>query len=58
MGLRTRSQELSWQAGLSRGIPRTAIPIWDAPHLGVMGFSTKTRLLIDPNCVDISNSLF
>lgn len=57
MGLRTRSQELSWHGDLSRGIPLTGIHIWDGPHLGVMGFSTKNWFLIDPNYVDIGDSL-
>lgn len=57
MGLRSRSQELSWCGGLSQGSPLTGIHIWDGPHLGVTSFSTKKQFLIDPNYVDISDSL-
>lgn len=39
VGLRNRSQELSWHGGPSRGIPLTGIHVWDGPHLGVTGFS-------------------
>lgn len=57
MGLRTRSQDLSWHDGLSWGISLTGIHICNGQHLGVMGFSTRNQLLIDPNYVDISDSL-
>lgn len=56
MGLRTRSQSLSWQGGLSWGTPLTS-HIWDRPHLGVMCFSTRNRFLLVPNYVDMSDSL-
>lgn len=56
MGLRTRSQLLSWQGGLLRGTPLTS-HIWDRPHLGVLGFSTRNVFLLVPNYVDMSDLL-